>query len=152
METIKSPRGSELITLVQHFSEPIPHPSELTDAKDNVKLQHWYVASPFSSDDCKDTEKWVNQINLVTAFLIEAYPGVSIFTPVSYTSSFAHTKCKPPGGWYAACLHHLEKCNRIIIVALEGWEQSIGIAAEVGAAYVKRMKISMINPEDVIRK
>ena len=133
--------SNELVSLVNHIATPLPNTVEFAL---NRKVEHWYIASPFSSDDPEQTEIWVEQIKQITENFIILYPAVSVFSPVAYTAQFANS-INPSAGWYKVCLHHLEKCDRLVIVQLEGWEKSAGIALEIGFANAKKMKISAID-------
>ena len=130
-----SPRGSEIQTFINHVSVPIPK---------NPSGEHWYIASPFSSNDPNETENWLEEITEIVGELILRYPEVAIFSPISYTSRFALNGTKPQHGWLTICLNHIKRKDRLVIIGQKDWQFSTGIALEVGFAMSEGMSISFL--------
>lgn len=51
--------------------------------------------------------------------------------------------------WESYCLRLLTECSKIIILTLDGWEQSEGLKAEIKLAEAMRIDIGYMSPEDI---
>ena len=133
----KSERGSEMVDFINHIKVPIP---------ENPAGEHWYIASPFSSNIPEQSQKWLERIIFTTGYLIEKYPHTTMYSPIAYTAQFAVKGVRPHTGWYATCLNDLEIRSRLVICEQEDWHNSVGIALEVGFAHCKGIPISTLTP------
>jgi len=98
-----------------------------------------YLAVPFTHN-----EKWVQHLRylLVTAIgdlLIRA--GKDIFSPI--TESYMYQTIGNTGGTFSTWKAHdflmLSKCDKLLVLTLPGWKESIGVTAEI--QYARRHKI-----------
>ena len=100
-----------------------------------------YLACPYStpmisSDTVRARGNFVTQ---VAAWLLGC--GVDVFSPVTYSMSMADVTAEGPEtgilcdfDWYQFDLRVLEKCDGILVVAMDGWERSMGVQLELDRA------------------
>ena len=92
-----------------------------------------YLAAPYSSPNPRIIEQRMEQVSRAQALLIKQ--GLMIVTPLS-----AHYLLKYqdlPGDWaywkeYSTLL--LTACDTLILLPLPGWQESIGVTAELELA------------------
>ena len=103
----------------------------------------WYIASPYSHPDPKVVEARVQELKECVTSMIENYSSAVPFSPVLYTLSLQESGLvgSPPEGWYAFDLAFLRKADRLIVLELEGWESSIGVALEIAFAQSRGLQI-----------
>lgn len=109
----------------------------------------YYFASPYTSDDRHQTEDWVREMEALVPEIINAYPKITPIVPVTITDPLANGHCEPAGGWYRFGLDLERLTIGIIIVKLEGWQQSRGIMLELGFAIGKGMHIATLDPQNI---
>ena len=85
-----------LETLVNHYATSLHGDTEGV----------YYFASPYTSDDPAQTQKWVQEMRDLKPRIINAYPRIVPLVPVLETDPLAET-CEPAGGWYALSLIHI---------------------------------------------
>lgn len=101
-----------------------------------------YLASPYSHEDGRvRARRYQAAVAAVAAFMNR---GEHVFSPIvhSYPVAIAHSL---PGEWefwaeYDECM--VSRCDRLVVLQLEGWDNSRGIAAEVAIA--ERLGIPVI--------
>lgn len=135
---------TELETLVNHYATPFS-PAGKRDIEGV-----YYLASPYSSDDPAQTQKWVCEMRDLKPRFIHAFPSIVPLVPVLATDPFAD--CEPAGGWYAFGLNLLNKADGMIIVQQEGWQESRGIMLELGFARAKGIPIATFKPKWLFEK
>ena len=103
----------------------------------------WYIASPYSHPDPKVVEARVRELKECVTSMIKNYSSAVPFSPVLYTLSLQESGLvgSPPEGWYAFDLAFLRKADRLIVLELEGWESSIGVALEIAFAQSRGLQI-----------
>ena len=57
---------------------------------------------------------------------------------------------KPKKGWYLRDFDSLNKADRLVVLMLDGWENSIGVALEIAFALGKGLDISYFTLEQLI--
>jgi len=90
-----------------------------------------YLACPYSHKDNNIMHERFLSVNKVAARLMKE--GKYIYSPISHTHPIKLAG-ELPGGWdywegYDRRI--LSACDRIIVLRLEGWEQSTGVQAEI---------------------
>lgn len=93
-----------------------------------------YLACPYQHRDPQIMIERFEAINKIAALLIQR--GYYIFSPISHTHPIA-IAAKLPQGWeywnsYDRLM--LWRCDRLLVAKLPGWDQSIGVLAEIGIA------------------
>ena len=90
-----------------------------------------YLASPYSNGDKEKNFKIVTKIsaNLTS----EGYVTIS---PITYGHTLIQYKEMPTDWsfWLNYCLILLTKCDRLLVCKLDGWEESVGVDAEISYA------------------
>ena len=112
----------------------------------------WYIASPYSSDDPSIVAQRVADVEKVVVQITTKYPDVSPFSPVLYTANLQEKGLAsgPPRGWYAFDFAFLRNADRLLVLKLDGWESSIGIALEVAFAEARGLPIYYYTLEELL--
>lgn len=93
-----------------------------------------YLASPYSHPDSRVREKRYRDVCSVAGDLMKQ--GYLIFSPIAHSHSIAEM-CELPTNWeYWSAHDHamLSNCEKLIVLKLDGWDKSVGVAAEVKIA------------------
>ena len=108
-------------------------------------LQLWYIASPYRDIDEKVEEQRAHDISAITACMINGNPNVVPISPIAYTHVLQEDYgAHPKVGWYAFDLKILEKCDRLVVVMLDGWETSVGVNIEIAHALKSDIPIDYV--------
>jgi len=108
-----------------------------------------YLACPYSldgRDGAKERERRFNAVSKVAAQLMEQ--GHSVFSPISHGHPIALNNGHI--GWER--WQELDRailtncCRRMIVLMLEGWQQSLGLAQELKIARELKLPVSYIDP------
>ncbi len=98
------------------------------------KDEIFYLGIPYSSDDPAVREERFKKANLATTKLMKM--GFVVFSPIGSNHFLAIT-----GGlscdwsfWEKYDTAFLCRCSKLIVLKLEGWENSIGLSAEIKIA------------------
>ena len=91
-----------------------------------------YLAAPYSHADEAVMKGRVEKVTDVAGKLIAK--GYVVFSPLTYTERIAARDVLPPVGWYEFDMHFLMKCGAIVVLELDGWEDSRGIHDEMELA------------------
>lgn len=92
-----------------------------------------YLASPYSHPDPDVREQRYRAACHAAAELIQA--GHIVFSPVIHSHPL--TAFGLPTGWefwQRVDLALLERCDEVVVLKLEGWEESVGVHAEIRTA------------------
>jgi len=110
-----------------------------------------YLASPFSHSDPMIRQYRYKKACRATARLIAA--GIPVFSPLCNSVPAVEL-----GGleaehstFMAVDLPILQRCDEILVIGLDGWEQSLGVRAEVFEAMHLRKPITVIDEADIDR-
>lgn len=110
-----------------------------------------YVASPYTHKH-KHVEKFrEREVTRVAAKLTKRY-GYAMFLPI--TQSHQMVKFMPELGgkfqsWAKIDLHMVGLADELWVVKLDGWDQSVGVIAEIEHAKKLKKPIKYINPKTV---
>lgn len=106
-----------------------------------------YLATPYSHDDALVMSKRFGEVNKAAAKLMRA--GIHVFSPISHNHPIAMDHELPTGWdfWEAYDMAYLKCSHRLIVLKLEGWEQSVGVAAEIKMARELGLEIEYMEPE-----
>ena len=89
-----------------------------------------YLASPLTAF-LPDVEKDRIEKNAdALAILNQRFPDVTFFSPLLHSESWVERGIEPGEGWYLYHARYLKKANFMIVLQLEGWEDSFGIKFE----------------------
>ena len=77
--------------------------------------------------------------------------GTHVFSPISHTHPIAEAHALPGewAFWEAYDRAMLSRCSRVIVLQLEGWEASVGVAAELEIAREMGLKVEFLEVSGV---
>ena len=93
-----------------------------------------YLAAPYSHPSPEIRELRFITINNVAARMIN--DGQYVYSPISHSHPIAVAGGLPVGwGYWGACDRKMISiCTKLIVLMLDGWEKSVGVAAEIKIA------------------
>lgn len=103
-----------------------------------------YLASPYSSSDKTIKELRVEAVTRKTAELTAQ--GYFVFSPIVHSHSL--TRYELPGNWEfwkRIDEFMISRCDEVWILQLEGWQESVGVSAEIEIAKKLKKKIRYIS-------
>lgn len=91
-----------------------------------------YIASPYSHDNEAVMELRSQMAAQLTAELMEAgYLAISPIVHGHEVQKYLSEKSTDFNYWKNYCLTLLSKCDRMIILGMPGWTDSVGVKAEI---------------------
>lgn len=110
-----------------------------------------YLASPYSHSDKTIVEKRVEIISKYAAKLLSKRMhcvspiliGTTIFKYATLPSDFEF--------WQHLSYDLLKRCDMIIVLKLEGWQESIGVQAEINFAIKNNIKVEYADTELLLK-
>lgn len=108
-----------------------------------------YLATPYSHPDSEVREGRFRAVNLAAAELMRS--GLHIYSPISHTHPIALAGDLPLGWeyWQAYDRAILSACCKLIVLMLDGWNESKGVAGEVAIAQEMGMDIEYLDPKAI---
>ena len=95
-----------------------------------------YLASPYTSPDPIVRNSRVELASIIAARLMEQ--GYVVFSPITHSHRVAdhlhHRNARSHEFWMAQCLPMLEASDCMMILPIDGWRESRGIAEELAFA------------------
>ena len=110
-----------------------------------------YLAAPYSHPDQNVRKLRVHCTKTAAAEMVKA--GHVVFAPTVYTDELDHYE--PPQGWYEFDLAILSRCDELVILPLEGWEDSKGIKMEIALARTMGISVTFMHgfsPVTIVQK
>ena len=99
-------------------------------------MKKLYLASPYTSPDPIVRNSRVELASIIAARLMEQ--GYVVFSPITHSHRVAdhlhHRNARSHEFWMAQCLPMLEALDCMMILPMEGWRESRGIAEELAFA------------------
>ena len=105
-----------------------------------------YLASPYSHPDKQIQERRFQAACQQAAEMLKT--GEIVFSPIAHTHSIAAFGL--PGDWsfwQAYDRAMLERCDALAVLQLDGWEESIGVQAEIAIAKELNLPVWFITPK-----
>ena len=102
-----------------------------------------YLAAPLGHQDPSVREDRFESVNRYCGYLIRH--RALVFSPLSLGASLDDDSISN-SAWYALGLQFLARSDEMRILALDGWENSVGVALETRYAKQLRIPISVVNP------
>ena len=109
-----------------------------------------YLATPYSDNNPEIMEERFLKVNKVASILISN--GEIIFSPISHTHPI-ELAGNLPGTWQfwdEFDRTYLERCYRLYVLMIDGWEKSTGVNAEIKIAKELGLEIIYINYEEIV--
>ncbi len=105
-----------------------------------------YLASPYSHDDpaireqrfhavCRETAELMRRGNVVFSPIVHGHPLVGHGLPTDWPF------------WERFDREHLRRCNELVVLTLDGWRESVGVAAEIRIASDLGKPVRYLAPE-----
>ena len=105
-----------------------------------------YLASPYSHSDASVREERFQAACRAAAALIRA--GHVVFSPVAHTHPIAaHGLPYDWNFWERIDSAQLARCDDLVVLTLEGWQQSEGVQAELRLAAELGKPVGYLAPE-----
>ena len=92
-----------------------------------------YLASPYSHPDSEVREQRFQEVCFAAARLLVA--GYAVFSPIVHGHPLVG--CGLPIDWpfwERFDRDHLLRCDEVVVLMLDGWRESVGVAAEIQIA------------------
>ncbi len=104
-----------------------------------------YLASPYTSNDPSILLERFRKVCVVAGKLISE--GFYIFSPIAHTHPIS-VASKLPGDWqywegYDRAI--IKNCKCLVVLKLEGWEQSKGVQSEINIAKELGLSVEYID-------
>ena len=104
-----------------------------------------YLASPYTHPDPAVRELRFQAACAATAALIHA--GHAVYSPVVHSHPLtAYGLPSEWAFWGRTDLPHLEICEELVVLTLDGWEESTGVQAEMRHARVLGKPVRYLEP------
>ena len=102
-----------------------------------------YMAAPLGHPDPRIRRERFESVNRYCGYLIRQ--RVLVFSPLSLGASLDGDAISN-SSWYALGLQMLSRCDELRILALGGWEDSVGVGLEIRYARQLRIPVSIADP------
>jgi hypothetical protein len=104
-----------------------------------------YLAGPYSSVHIHIRDRRYHQLSFVAAQLIKR--GELVYSPITSCHGLAMDYDLPTDAdfWLNQNLAFLARCDRMLVLQLEGWESSQGVKREIEFATERNIPIEYIN-------
>jgi len=105
-----------------------------------------YLASPFSHPDAAVREARFRDACRAAARLMRA--GKIVFSPIAH--SFPIAQHGLPVDWHfwePFDRAHLERCDEVVVLTLDGWRESVGVQAEIRIAAELGKPVRYLDPD-----
>ena len=122
----------------------------MTNQPKALSSESWYIASPYSHENPEIVQERVAAAKRVEAFMAEKYSVITVYVPIANTTEQQKRGVKPKKGWYLYDFDRLKTADRLVVLMLDGWEDSIGVALEIAYALGKGLDISYYTLEELI--
>ncbi|HUT91256.1 MAG TPA: DUF1937 family protein [Thermoguttaceae bacterium] len=104
-----------------------------------------YLCSPYTHPDPAVVEQRFEAACRAAAALIRQ--GKTVFSPVAHSHSICRFGLPGDWGfWERHDLEHLAVCDEVVVLKLDGWQQSRGVQAEVAQARAMGKPVTFLAP------
>jgi nucleoside 2-deoxyribosyltransferase len=110
-----------------------------------------YLASPYSHNSAMIRQQRYHLTCRAASKLMKA--GIVVFSPLANTIpaiEIGGLELKHPE-FMALDIPLLMRCDELLVIALDGWEQSVGVTQEIFAAKLLQKPITWIDEKDIER-
>ena len=105
-----------------------------------------YLASPYTHEDPSVMEQRFDAACRAAGKLMAQ--GYVVFSPIAHTHPIA-VRCELPRGWdywERFDRQFIEACQKVLVLRIDGWHTSKGVAAEVKLAESRGIPVDYIDP------
>ena len=103
-----------------------------------------YLACPYSDESGRVRAERVAGSVRAMKWLVER--GCVVFNPLSHSDGVGDFGEEV---WYALDLRVLEGCDHLLVLMLDGWDESFGVALEIEFALERGMGVDFLDPADI---
>ena len=103
-----------------------------------------YLASPFSSTSAVVRRKRFEAVQRATLILIQR--GHVVFSPIAYSFQFAEMIGTDWEPWQTFDLSMIDAADELWVLMLAGWQDSVGVQAELRHARRLGLPVVFIDP------
>lgn len=109
-----------------------------------------YLAGPYAHIHEHVKSRRYEQLTFVTAVLLRQ--GTTVFSPVTHCHPLAQQYKMPLDHdfWLNHDLAILARCDKLLVLQLEGWEHSIGVQREIAFADEHNIPVEYVILEDFV--
>jgi nucleoside 2-deoxyribosyltransferase len=105
-----------------------------------------YLASPYSHTDPAVRADRYRAACRATAALLKA--GRVVFSPIVHSHPLVEFGLPTAWSfWERIDRAHLERCDEVVVLTLDGWHASVGVSAEVAIARALGKPVRYLGPE-----
>jgi hypothetical protein len=104
-----------------------------------------YLAVPYSHPDPAIRLARFKAANIAAGALMQQ--GEIVFSPISHTHPIAE-ECELPKGWefwQAFDRAYLAQSRRLVVLCIDGWQESVGVSAEILIAKEMGLPVEFIS-------
>ncbi len=104
-----------------------------------------FVSSPYTHKDKEVVNKRYEDVSKYAGKLVSE--GKTTFSPITYGHVLCGFQEMPTDFefWKNFCFDFLNKCDEFHVLMLDGWEESVGVKAEI--EYAERLEIPIVYVE-----
>ena len=107
-----------------------------------------YLASPYSHPDPTVRDERYQAVCQAVAAMLLA--GQSVFSPIVYSHPLtAYGVPTDWSFWWRYDREMLSRCDRLVVLMLPGWQESVGVQAEIQLAREMDKPVSFLDPEEL---
>ncbi|HEY1066543.1 MAG TPA: DUF1937 family protein, partial [Pirellulales bacterium] len=113
-----------------------------------------YLASPYSHPSQDVRQQRFERVSQIAAqILLDDY--VLPFSPIAHSHPIAvygqmlEAMTNAWAAWQELDIAFIDRCDAIVVVQLDGWDKSVGVAAEIDYARSRSMAVIYFNPESM---
>ena len=106
-----------------------------------------YLACPYSHPSVEVRERRYHAANKAFASLMKS--GVQTYSPISHTHQASVDYGLPTDWkfWERNCTEFISICDRLIVLTIDGWRESVGVQAEIEIAQRLGIQIEYMEAE-----
>ncbi|MFO0915248.1 MAG: DUF1937 family protein [Pirellulales bacterium] len=105
-----------------------------------------YLASPYSHESPAVRQQRYGDACQAVVHLLHA--GLAVFSPIVHSHPLVSYGLPTDWSfWQRVDQEHLRRCDQMIVLMLDGWEESRGVAAEIDIARELGLPIDYLSPE-----
>ena len=109
-----------------------------------------YISTPFTHEDPEVEKQRVEEAEDVTCLIIRYWEDYVVpFCPIAYTGRL-QKKLRPNINWLEFDKEFLKLFDSVMVVKMEGWEESVGVNYEIDLARKERKEILYVSPNQIM--
>ena len=115
-----------------------------------MKKKLIYIASPYKHKDGSVMEERFNAVKQTTLEIMREFEDIIPFSPICYTVGLEEDIDIINFDWYSFDLEFLYRCDILLVLQLEGWENSYGVKLEIEEACKNDIPVIYATQDSII--